>query len=271
MDQTIRTFYERGEESGRLLAGNGRLEYLRVRALLRRFLRPGSSVVDVGGAAGIHSRWLAEDGHDVLVVDPVPLHVEQASAAGLRAVQGLASDLPDGPHDAVLLMGPLYHLLSRAERVAAWREACRVVRPGGLVAAEVITRHASMWDGLRKEFPLDPRYRQVVSTAVATGEHHPPADTPWFTKAYFHQPWEGASEAAEAGLTVTGTFAVEGPAWMLPNADLEAIYADPDHLDYLMWSLEQTERDESMIGVSSHLLVVTHRLTAPPTASNPPR
>ena len=40
-------------------------------------------------------------------------------------------NLPDSSVDAVVLLGPLYHLRERAHRVQALREASRVVRPGG--------------------------------------------------------------------------------------------------------------------------------------------
>ncbi|MEU4739200.1 methyltransferase domain-containing protein [Actinosynnema sp. NPDC023658] len=257
MDQEIRDFYAQGFERERLhVGGNGRLEFLRTQEVVRRFAGPRSRVLDVGGATGVHAAWLARDGHDVLVVDPVPSHVEVAGALpGVSAVVGDARDLPDGPFDVVLLFGPLYHLTDRADRLRAWREACRVVRPGGVV----IGRFASLFDGLRKDFPLDPRYRDVVAHAVRTGQHLPPADTPWFTTAYFHRPDEAAGEAREAGLDVVGTYAVESAAWLPSNADLDVVYADPRRLEYLMWALRQVEQEESVLGASSHLLTAARR------------
>src|SRR4051794_31578663 len=67
-------------------------------------------VVDVGGGPGVHAEWLAADGHVVELVDPVPLHVEQASRVpGVTARHGDARDLPmpGASADAVLLLGPL--------------------------------------------------------------------------------------------------------------------------------------------------------------------
>lgn len=262
MDQEIREFYAQGFEPERLhVGGNGRLEFQRTQEIVRRFVGERSRVLDVGGASGVHAAWLAEDGHDVLVVDAMPSHVELAGALpGVSAVVGDARDLPvDGPFDVVLLFGPLYHLLERADRLRAWREACRVVRPGGMVVGATIGRFASLHDGLRKDFPLDPRYRGVVTHAMETGHHLPPADTEWFTTAYLHRPEEAAVEAREAGLDVVGTFAVEGMAWVRSNADLDATYADPELLDYLMWALRQVEQEESVLGASSHLITVARR------------
>ena len=74
-------YYDRGTEQGRL-ADWGRLEFLRTRELLARFLpAPPATVLDVGGAAGAYALPLAAEGYEVHLLDPVALHVEQARAA----------------------------------------------------------------------------------------------------------------------------------------------------------------------------------------------
>jgi SAM-dependent methyltransferase len=88
-------------------------------------------VLDVGGGTGVHAEWLAAEGYDVELVDPVPLHVEEAAKLpGVIARQGDARALPvpDGQADAVLLLGPLYHLPERADRLRALSEARRAAR-----------------------------------------------------------------------------------------------------------------------------------------------
>ena len=90
----------------------------------------------------------------------------------------------------MLLLGPLYHLPERADRLAAWREAARVVRPGGVVMAATISRFASLLDGFVKGYVREPQFAQMLETTLATGEHQPPEGTPWFTTAYFHHPDE---------------------------------------------------------------------------------
>ena len=113
----IAAYYERGEEDQRLRVGAGRLEYWRTQDVLRRLVPPSSRVLDVGGGSGVHAEWLAADGHQVELIDPVTLHVRQAERIpGVRAQLGNALDLrsPDGAFDVVLLLGPLYHLTERA-------------------------------------------------------------------------------------------------------------------------------------------------------------
>ena len=119
MDPDILDYYNRGHEHVRLTS-IGPLEFLRTQELLHRYLPdPPARVVDVGGGAGIHAVPLIEEGFDVTLIDPVPLHVDQARAAGVaKATVGDARRLPldDAAVDAALLLGPLYHLTEAEDR-----------------------------------------------------------------------------------------------------------------------------------------------------------
>src|SRR4051794_27518547 len=170
----IAEYYDRGAEHERLTRGpEGQLELLRTQALLARLLPPPpAAIVDVGGGAGIHAVPLAERGYEVQLLDPMPLHVEQAQAAGVPSAVGDARALPyaDERFDAAILLGPLYHLPERADRVAALAEARRVVRRGGVVAAAAISRYASTIDGLRGLFDEE-GFEAVVEQDLRDGRH----------------------------------------------------------------------------------------------------
>ena len=196
----IADYYGRGEEPERLTRGpEGQLELIRTQALLERLLpAPPAAIADVGGGAGIHAAPLAARGYEVHLVDPVAGHVEQAAGLGLAsALVGDARELPfeDERFDAVLLLGPLYHLHERADRVAALAEARRVVKPGGLVAAAVISRYASTIDGLRGLLEQD-GFEASIERDLEDGRHTNPERRPrWFTTAYFHLPEEVPARA----------------------------------------------------------------------------
>lgn len=143
-DQDIQTFYAASDEASRLKTTvGGRVEFLRVQKMLRDIIQPHSVVYDVGGATGVHSAWLADDGHNVTLLDPVPCHVEQANQHDtFTAITGDARDLPweDNSADVTLLFGPLYHLADSALRIQALAEARRVTKPGGMVVAAGVSR-----------------------------------------------------------------------------------------------------------------------------------
>lgn len=270
IDARIGAYYEEGKERDRLLqSGSGKLEYLRTRELLARYLPAApATLLDVGGGAGVYALPLAEEGYSVHLIDPVPLHVEQASAAAAHqpgasladAQVGDARRLPFGDQstDAVLLLGPLYHLTTRDDRVLALREAYRVVHPGGLVLAAAISRFASTYDGLLRGFLDDPEFEEVVERALRDGQHRNPAGRPgWFTTAYFHLPQELEQEATEAGLFVEALVSIEGPGGLVP--DLEARLEDPGRRAKLLEVIRRLESEPSLLGASSHFLVVGRR------------
>ena len=172
--------YERDvDEGSRITGGLNELELVRTREIVERHLPPGRlSILDVGGGTGVHARWLAEAGHHVELVDPMPRHVEAANALAAEGlpVEARAGDAralaePADTFDAVLCFGPLYHLIERADRLTAWREALRVTKPGGLVFAAVISRFASLFSGLTH----DAAVRSRVPRDRRTGSHERPA------------------------------------------------------------------------------------------------
>ena len=130
--------YERGLEEPRLSEPLGSVEFARTLEVAARVVPPPPAVVgDIGGGPGRYALEFAARGYTVVHRDLVPLHVEQLEAAsgGLaeRIDTGVGDarhlDLDDGSVDAVLLLGPLYHLVDRDQRVLALREALRVARP----------------------------------------------------------------------------------------------------------------------------------------------
>ncbi|MEV7628195.1 class I SAM-dependent methyltransferase [Actinoplanes sp. NPDC089786] len=253
----ILAYYERGGETDRLAAGVGRLEFLRTWDILTRILPPPPAViVDVGGATGVYAGPLGRAGYSVTVVDPVPSHV--AASSGLPSVTAILGDarslpLSSDSADAVLLMGPLYHLLEPVARALAWREAVRVARPGGVVAGATITRHAPLLDIVSRGLFGDRQIRAITLADIAHGRHLPTRDRQVFTTAYFHAPGEPILEAAAAGLTGVRTFAVEGPVWTMTD-QLTELLADPVTSVELLAVLRGLEAEPALLGASSHLL-----------------
>jgi SAM-dependent methyltransferase len=262
IDPDIEGHYGTGYERSRLFPeGRPSLEYVRSLELLERLLPPPPArLLDVGGGPGTYAVPLARLGHRVHLVDPVPLHVAQARAAGsdpaatFTAALGDARDLsePDGSVDAVLLFGPLYHLTEAAERARALAEARRVLRPGGPVVAMAVCRFASLLDGLYRGWLDDRDFRPIVDRDLAGGQHRNPDPVgrpEFFTTAYFHTPDGLAGEIEQAGFAGPAVYGVEGPGWPLRQE-----WADPRRREQILFAARAAESQPSLIGFSHHLI-----------------
>ena len=264
-EAVLRAYYERGMERDRLTDGRGSLEFIRTcEIVLRQLPAPPAVVADIGGGPGRYALWLASLGYEVEHRDLMPFHVEQfaADAAGTagdhagRVRSGVGDarhlDLPDGSVDAVLLLGPLYHLLDRADRVRALAEAARIVRPGGPVFAAAISRWAARIDGMLRErlYLAHPDSLGRIDEIDRTGLL-PPMQEGGFL-AYCHRPEELRAELTEAGLEVADLVSVEGPAFIL--GDLDARMADPVDWDVALEVARAIERVPELLGFGPHLL-----------------
>lgn len=259
----VQAYYAAFAEESRLQLGPFRLEFERTREILARVLpRPPARVVDVGGAAGAYSFWLAEQGYDVHLVDASARLVEEARRRNAPSPTPIASlsvadarrlPQPDGSAAVVLVMGPLYHLPSAADRATSLREAWRVLAPDGVAVAAAISRYASALDGLARKLSLDPRFARIRDGDLADGQHRNDTGNPdYFTTAYFHRPDDLRAELQEAGFRDVTVLGVEGPGWLVP--DFDARWEDAESRQDLLDVARALEAEASVVGVSAHLL-----------------
>lgn len=272
----ILAYYQTADEAARLRSGSSQLEFARTKELLGNWIaRRPSVILDVGGGPGAYSAWLADQGHEVHLVDPVAAHVAQAQSlrgsgrremASCRVGDARALDWADQSVDAVLLLGPLYHLIEGADRRRALAEAYRVLVPGGLVFAAAISRFASALDGLAQDLFADPMFDQIVKRDLADGVHeNRTGRLELFTTAKFHRPDELASEVRAAGFSVLSIVGLEGPGWLF--ADFNERWQDPRRRDDLLRIARALESEPSIQAVSAHLLAVARREKAQPRSA----
>jgi SAM-dependent methyltransferase len=256
----MRTYYERGEEQERLAGPRGRLEFERTKEIILRRLPPPPAVVaDIGGGPGRYAIWLAELGYRVLHRDLIPMHVEQLrqAAGDSRLIEpavgdARALDLPDASADAVLLLGPLYHLEGRADRLRTLAESRRIVRPGGPVFAAAISRWAARIDGILRLrlYETKPAAERELAGIERTGRL-PPFGPDSFC-GYTHRPSQLRAELRASGFRDVDLVCVEGPAYLLD--DLPGRLADDEARRVVMETARALERVPELLGIGPHLL-----------------
>jgi SAM-dependent methyltransferase len=222
----VLAYYEQFAEESRLSTGAFKLEFARTKEILERVLpAPPARIIDVGGAAGTYSAWLASLGYGVHLVDASARLVEEArrrNASRAKPIESLAvadaRSLPhgDGTADVVLLMGPLYHLPSQTDRLRALGEAIRVLVPSGLVIVAAICRYASTMAAFARHAALDPAFTRIRNQDLVDGQHrNDTGQLSYFTTAYFHRPEDVRQELEAAGFRESAVLGVEGPGWIL--------------------------------------------------------
>lgn len=266
VNENILKYYNLGQESSRISGTS--LERVRTESILRRFLpRAPATVLDVGGADGVYAFPLSKAGYEVHLVDPIALHIEQAreksDLSGVRLASITVGDarelkFPGQFADAVLYLGPLYHLDSASERSAALREAYRTLKPGGILLAAFISRFASLLDGVRAHYLENEDFTRIVEGDLKTGQHRNPTDNPaYFTNAYFHHPTEAKAEVQQAGFKNVRLLSVEGPFWLVK--DIQQQLENPEFSPRILEFMERIEAEEGLIGASAHFLAVAEK------------
>jgi ubiquinone/menaquinone biosynthesis C-methylase UbiE len=266
MQAKIGTHYsERHDEASRLSSTlKARLEQARVREFLTRYLpEPPAEVADVGGGPGVHATWLKSQGYTVELLDPVPHHIEQATAAGISAVLGDPRCLPwdDEYFDAALLAGPMYHLPEAADRRLALQEAVRVIRPGGFVAVIAINRTANLISLTLANRPLQRRgiHEDVLEDGYSAGNERMAQTTYDATRL--------RSELTNAGLTSVTIHGLTGPGgWLTAVIDahfqdqpLPSTLREPDPLQTALACSRLADRYPELVSASALLLAVGQR------------
>ena len=271
----IYNFYNNGAEIGRLERGLGIVEFHRTKEILSRYIDKGMVIYDIGGGIGMYAAWLAKKGNEVHLIELAENAVEYAKANMMQDCRFVAEtgnalqvNRSDESADVVLLMGPLYHLRNREDRLQSLREAFRVLKKGGLLMAAGISKFSSMtWAlsvyGEKKnenlvEFLDDPVFFNMIKSEMTTGDHIRPKEYPKFiAEAYFTTSEEMKSEIVEVGFAVEKAIAVEGCIWFTPH--LQEKWMDEASRERLLDIVRMTETEPEMMGMSPHFLVVARK------------
>ncbi len=139
----LEDYYNSYDEEGRLLSRHGQVEYLTTMKYIRECLAgiTDPKLLEVGAGTGRYSVTLAKEGVNVTAVELIPHNLELLKSKldgsePITAIQGNALDLaalPDSSFSLTMLLGPMYHLYTREDKLRALSEAVRVTKPGGYI------------------------------------------------------------------------------------------------------------------------------------------
>jgi len=265
--KNVLEFYETYNEDTRLLE-SCEIEYIRTKDIIGRYLPSiPVKIADLCGASGHYAYWLAELGHEVHLMDLSPKHIKQAKQNQkiyknkLKTIKiGDARNVnyKNNSFDIVLLMGALYHLQSKDDRILCLTEVNRILKKGGIAILAYISRFAAFIDMFKSEKIKELSYQKSVEKSLYTGNINNPDKKPGgFTTAYLHTISEIREELLQTNFNDIIIYGVEGFSRLI---DEEKYIKDKNYLKILLHNIRLIEQDPEVIGLSDHKIAVCKKL-----------
>jgi 2-polyprenyl-3-methyl-5-hydroxy-6-metoxy-1,4-benzoquinol methylase len=237
---------------------------------LDKYLPRSGLILDAGGGPGRYSMELAKKGYDVVLLDISPKCLEIAKREirssdvedKIRQVlEGSIVDLArfhDKSFDAVVCLGPLSHLINRADREKALNEILRVAKKNAPVFVSVINR-CGVYRTVLQELPellTDPSHKETFTKGIHRAHYlHPREPHGGFTNAYFFRPTELKELFETRGVETLEMVTCEGLSSHLQEAT-NLVYGDKQKWRRWLKLIYQTCNDPAIVGMGEHLLYV---------------
>ena len=253
--------------SSNVAGEHGRLEQHRLEhdltwRYLHDYLPPQGTILEVGAATGRYTLELARRGHRVTAVDlsaaliercrkglvdeglESRVHLVVADARNLDAVE-------EKQFDAVLLMGPLYHLVEETDRELAVKAAADRLRVGGVIFSAFLSRFGVLGD-LIKRVPHWIEDQTHVRSLLGRGKR-PDASPRGGFRGYFAYPSEMAPLHEALGFE---TLVVAGVEPVISADDESYNRLQMEQRQLWLDLLYEISTERSIVGASRHLLYI---------------
>lgn len=249
--EQIQKTYELFDEDSRLNGSKAaRVEFLTTTRYIERYLKPGSSILDIGAGAGEYSLYFARKGYKVRALELADNNIRAFRKKirpedEIELVQGNAVDLSryeDESFDAVFLFGPLYHLHKEEDKLRCIAEAKRVCKPGGKLFFAFISNDMVILTefSYRRSYFADGDYDKDTFKLD---------DFPFV----FHTVDECRGLLRDGGVHILHEVAADGVSELM--ADRINAMDDESYAQYLRYHAYICEKPE-LLGMTNHLLFV---------------
>lgn len=163
-------YYNKFNEDKRLKTRHGYIEYITTMKYIEEYLKSFNNpkIIDIGAGTGAYSRILSEK-YNVTAIELVKhnLRVIEKNAPRVKAYLGNALDLsifPSETFDITLLLGPMYHLISKEEKIKALKEAQRITKKNGIIfVAYIMDDYRLITHGFKEKNILNAKKEGLLS------------------------------------------------------------------------------------------------------------
>jgi S-adenosylmethionine-dependent methyltransferase len=268
MNSSVQYFYDQSPENewNRLVRSPYRkIEFEVISHFLSEYLPPSGTILDLGGGPGRYTISLAQKGYRVTLIDVSPKNIELAR----QKIQGKnlldrverivvgdehsLSSYPAGAFDAVLCMGPLYHLQKEEDRLFCLQQCVRVLKPQSPIFVTLYPRLSYLHDAIRSGtcLSLFEQDGAALEDILAKG-YSPRAGLP---NTHFCNPDDVIAWFHRAGLEVLERASVYGP-FSFQDRCVEDIAASPQAWNRMLNLILDTCTDPHMFSSAEYLLAI---------------
>lgn len=129
------------DEENRLISKYGKIEYLTTLKYILDNTLKNTKIIELGAGTGRYSIELSRRGYDVTALELVEHNINILKSKltkddHINIVQGNALDLSnfqDNSFDNCLILGPMYHLFTKHNKIKVLEEAKRITKNKGLI------------------------------------------------------------------------------------------------------------------------------------------
>ena len=172
-EENLINYYNKFNEDKRLTRRRGEVEFITSLKYIKEYLKKGDKIIDIGAGTGRYSLELERLGYDVTAVELVKHNIKQIEQKSktIKTILGNAKNLSmikDNTYNLTLLFGPMYHLISKEEKIKAINEAKRITKKNGIIMiAYCMNDYAIITHGF-----IDNNIKESLKTKEINNEFH---------------------------------------------------------------------------------------------------
>jgi S-adenosylmethionine-dependent methyltransferase len=259
--EEIESYYDRGVQTEWTRMDRRPIEFELTKLHIESLLVPNSRIIDVGSGPGRYAIHFAKLGHRLSLVDLSKMNIERAKKESVA--QGVVFEncfhlsatnldvLNTETYDAVLCLGPLYHLTSGSDRKKAITECTRILKNKGILCAAFVSPYAHALSLIaRNELAKITTVVDEFEYILKNGRNHNP-ELLDFTHAWYPVPSEISNFMESFGLKTEKVSCLEPLGWA-NNDGIQKL----SEIERSAWYsyIYKISTDPSIIGASQHIL-----------------